>query len=872
MVSRSIAPAASTNSAVGVKAAAPRDMKLLIVAMDGTEPDYAAIKFFVETLGIPYQTAFTLRPGATVGAAPVPQPLPALTDPTGSKGLFQGIILTDGNLGYCYTPAGATQVCQSSVSQAGWDTLEGYARDFGVRLVAYYAFPEARYGLAYDHAVATTDAAPAMATFTPAAAPLFPYLNPANPVKIANAYLYYAKPAPAAGETTTPILSVGGLVAGAVHTKADGREYMVFTMDNNPYLLHSLTLNYGIINWVTKGVFLGGRKVYLTPQVDDVFLSNDEYVQGVASCTPVGFVTDPTFDPANACPTLRITGSDLKGLADWQKSWNANSQFQRFKVTHAFNGVGATDGLGALLTKDDLVNQSVNLRGSFFWINHTWDHEDLDCYNPAPNAGVRTCIAANYAQAGAEIAENAVLAKLLTLPLDKTSMVTPGITGLKNAAFLKAASDLGIRYLVSDTSHPEYVPAIPNTGIRNTFQNSLLMIPRRPTNLFYNTVTGQPGVPGSLTDEYNYFYGPQGIFRIGGAGGPAFFPTTQTYADIINRESDNLLTYMLRYEIYPQMYHQSNLYRYNGRNSMFSDVHDAALNKFARISTLPVTSLTQTDLGREIESKMAVLSAQVTGTLTPGRNIVLSGRSAATVTLTGVCFGTNCESYGGQCVSKVAVAPVAIATIPAASLTAPCAVNTGLPDPGGPIAPIPPVPPVTPAPVVPPPPVTPTSSSPYALNRTIGDQILNLETAANVTPSDIASLDEAASDMNDSLDPSLWLDKDRLLTTEGSSVFEAHGLAAVQLLKVMNDKKSQVPDAAIQTILKSLVSIDQSIVAAAIKAAQTAGVPSKDVDNANKELQAADQAAAQLKYDAAIQHYGNAWGIAMDAIDNAKNN
>lgn len=643
---------------------APRNMRLLVVALDGAEPDYGAIKFFAESIGIPYDTAFTLRRPAATGAVPERIPLPPLS--SNGVGLYQGIILTNGNMGYCYNPPGQSQVCQSSIPPEGWQALDEYTRDFGVRTVSYYTWPEPRYGLAFQR-VANTNYTPEEIKLAPSGTLVFPYVKRTAAIKMRYSYAYLASPAPGPGETTTPLLTVQGLTVGAIHKKADGREYLALTFDNNPDLFHSLVFHYGVLNWVTKGVFIGSRKVYIAPQVDDHFLPNDLYQQGVAACTPTGFVNDPTYDPAAGCPTLRITGGDLQQLADWQKTWNANPQYARFKVAHAFNGAGAVDDNGNLLN-DNLVPPTAALRNAFYWLNHTWEHQNLDCFNPVPNAGASTCVPATYAEAYSETSKNIALANALALPLDRSSMVTPQISGLKNGAFLKAAYDLGIRYLVSDTSRPEYLPAVPNTGVRNPLQPGILMIPRRPTNLFYNTTTGAAGVAGSLVDEYNHFFGPYGIFRIGNTpDGPPFFPMMQSYDNIVDRESDALVTYMLRHELYPQMYHQSNLHRWNGARSLFTDLHNAAFKKFSDISNLPVVTLQQTDIGRAIEKRMGALAAGVNGVLTPGVGVKLTGTGTAQVAVTGVCLTGSCESYGGQCQSEASVRPNVSTTMPLAT-------------------------------------------------------------------------------------------------------------------------------------------------------------------------------------------------------------
>lgn len=635
-------PASPVTTAAGAvtPGTQPRDMKLLVIGTDGTEPSFQAITSFLNYLGIPYQTLLAKT-----------QPLPPLSTP--AKGLFQGIILSTGGLSVYDT------TWHSALSDADWAALDTYTRDYRVRMVAWYAWPEKRYGLAPVGAL-STETTPQLAQFTSAAASVFPYLNTANPVKIANAYTYLAAAAADPGETVTPLLTVQGNPVAVIDTKSDGREYMALTMDSNPYLMHSLTLNYGIFNWVTKGVFVGSRKIYFTPQMDDFFLPNDLFVQGITACMPGGFTIDPTYDPADRCPTARMSSGDLDTLVSWQDSLNAQTQFKNFRIGFAFNGYGSGYGGGDYSRNDALTRNTLLRKGKFSWVSHTFDHEDLDCYNPAPNSGV--CRAATQSEALSEIRQNLSVSLQLGLTLDSTSMVTPGISGLYNKGFLTAAKQSGIKYLVGDTSRADGNPAQPNTGIRSTIEPTILVIPRRPVNVFYNTSSGLPQASGSLVAEYNYFYGPNGIFRL--ANNAPFFPVTQTLADIVNRESDNLLAYMLRYEIYPNMWHQSNFVRYSGSNMLFTDVVGATMSKFAKISNLPVISMQQSDIGKYMEDRMAFNAAQVAATLTPGLNITLTAKSAANVPLTGICQ-QNCETYGTQKLSKVPVGAGATITIPA---------------------------------------------------------------------------------------------------------------------------------------------------------------------------------------------------------------
>ncbi|MEZ5355824.1 MAG: hypothetical protein R2762_24585 [Bryobacteraceae bacterium] len=634
---------AAPTPAAATTPAKPLDMKLLVIAADGQEPALPAIREFLETVGIPYDAIVAKT-----------QPLPTLSNAT--KGFYQGIVLTSGNL--AVQDAAGNWV--SALSPASWTALDNYTRDYRVRTVAMYAFPEPRYGLTFISSVSPSETAPVWASIPAAGQAVFPYVNAANPLKVIWAFTYLSAPAPAAGETTTPVVTINGQTAGALHTKADGREYLALTFDQSPYLTHSLVLNYGLINWVTRGVFLGSRQVYMSPQNDDLFLPNSLFVDNIPGCRPV-INADLTYDPATDCPSLRITGADLDKLAAWQNAIRSDPQTRNFRVTHAFNGFGAT-AAGDSDANDSLVLRAKALRNDFFWVSHTFDHENLDCYLPVPNSGI--CRPATYNEARAEVVQNVSVATTLGIPVDRQSMVTPAISGLTNPNFMRAAADNRIRYLVGDMSRPEHVPAIANTLLRSSVDSRIYIIPRRATNVFYNATTPNAGAHGSETDEYNYLFGPNGLFRIGGPGGAPFFETNQTYAQIVDRESDALVSYMFRYELYPSMYHQANFFHYDNQHSLFTDVIEAAFAKFKKISNLPVSSLAQTTIGSTLLDRMTYLGAGVRGTYTPGVGVTLTAQSTAYVPLTGVC-STGCASYGGQNQSRVLVRAGTTVTVPA---------------------------------------------------------------------------------------------------------------------------------------------------------------------------------------------------------------
>lgn len=608
-----------------------RDLKLLVISADGTEPSLAAIRAVLDQLGTPYDVTVLTQSGGK---------LPKLND--FSKGFYQGIVLTTGNLATCQGGP-----CRLALPAEGWLALDKYAVTYGVRMLSYYTFPDPRYGISWTGG--TAFAGPAQ--FLPAAAPVFPDLKRSAPLPLEYTYMYFANLAPAAGETTTPILTLNGQTIGVLHKKADKREYLALTFDHNPNLLHSVALGFGLVNWVTKGMFIGKREAFYSPQIDDILIGSDLFDSTKTECRPSGFILDPTSDPSGACPFLRISGSDLDGTATWQDRTNSSLGYG-IKVNMAFNGFGTTSAGGAS-SNDSLVASTRRQRSKFFWINHTYDHENLDCFLPAPNSGI--CMAATYAQSRSEIDQNTTIARNLDLVFESNAMVTPNLSGLNNPSFLAAAFDRGIRHFVSDSSLGASLPF--NTGRRSPINNSIILTPRRPTNVFYNTSNPSLGMPGSLVDEYNYFYGPNGISRIGGPGGPPFFTTEQSYQQILTTESDAVIKNMLRGEVYPVMFHQTNLWQYNTTNSLFSDLSDAILQRFNALSNVPVKSLSQAATGEYALDRMSFNQSGVSATLAPGLTLTIRVNRSARIPITGLCR-LGCDQNGGQPVTHYNVNPL----------------------------------------------------------------------------------------------------------------------------------------------------------------------------------------------------------------------
>lgn len=590
------------------------DMKLLVISADGTEPVLGGIQATLKQIGIPFDTLIATRSDTPFSAR-------TLSDGQGA-GRYQGIVLTTGNLGY----QAASGQYESAFSAEQWQALWAYEAAFRVRQVTLYTYPGAvpdSYGLTPVAGVDTTTT-PVTAQLSTAGKSVFSYLNTANPVTIRNAWTYLA--VPTATANPVPLLSTPqGHAIASVYTYPDGRQNLALTADGNQNLVHTISLGYGIANWVSKGVFLGARKIYMNPQPDDILLDNDMW--------------NPALQRESG--TYRLTGSDFLRAAAWQTVFRRNHpKAADVTVEFPFNGSGAT----GIYRNDTLTPMVRLLESQFKWLSHTYTHANLDTIS---YAGAMDELNRNH-----QIAVNTLRLKSYT----RDSMIQPDVSGLNNPEYLRAAFDFGIRYIVSDTSYAAWDNPSPNAGFYSTFQPGILIIPRRATNLYYNVST-----PAEWVSEYNHFYAPGGLFPT--------WSRPLTYAEILDVESDMLLKYLLRAEADSLMFHQANMRAYDGLNSIMGDLLNAAVTKYEKLFSLPITGPSLHDSGVLMAARMKYDASGINATLrlgtgNTGNSIVLKTIKPVSAPLTGINYGSVKETYGGQTISTVSLSQNGSLTIP----------------------------------------------------------------------------------------------------------------------------------------------------------------------------------------------------------------
>ena len=173
------------------------------------------------------------------------------------------------------------------------------------------------------------------------------------------------------------------------------------------------------------------------------------------------------------------------------------------------------------------------------------------------------------------------------------------------------------------------------------------MIPRYPNNLFYNV-----GDPAAWAGEYNCMY-------------RAFWGRDLSYNEILGIESDRLLTYLLKGDANPWMFHQTNLDAYNGTRTLLTDLLDVTLTKYNALYRLPILSPPMQTIGDLMIRRAAYNASGVKATLNPDGSIKVTVTKKATIPITGVAMA-GAESYGGKMISYVTIPARGTITIPAA--------------------------------------------------------------------------------------------------------------------------------------------------------------------------------------------------------------
>ncbi len=602
-------------------------LKVLVITSGENDPGLAFIKPTLEEMGVPYTVLDVSTSPLTSDTL---SPNGCLVTNAGCIGKYNGIILTLTDLGGGLTPS-------------EWGILHQYEKDFNVRESVISGWPgiysdsNSPGGAAYlDYGVNVTSSGKFLNTQWTGAAgstSIFEYLNTANPLPITD-FSFAAMPRndnQTLRDGTVPnveslLTTPNGeaLISIVRYYLPDQptvpvREVLLSTVTNAWFLIHSQALAYEFINFATQGVFVGGRFIYMSAHVDDLFIPNDLW--------------DPNTNQTNPNNTARLNSHDISNGVFAQNNCRAAHPTvpNEFKLGFPFNGAGAVLDPEARRRRlivdvtDDLVISIFFNKRSFRFINHTFTHADMD---KAPESTVSACdyeTLPTVRSIEQQIKKNRLVWRFLGLPeyrKNKRILVTGNHSGLKdrkctdipelnpgmfdvqsddvqypqgaNPLLFKAAANLGIKFIASDSSQPNQNTEHYINQVDDGRRRDRIMLPRYPTNVFFNTID-----PQQLTDEYNYIFYERFVEN---GQDPCIVPgaicTPRDYAQILAAESETALRHMMSFKKWAHYFHQSNLVDYGNGNTLIFDWLNAVFNEYEKLFTLPIKNYPYYKLGK----------------------------------------------------------------------------------------------------------------------------------------------------------------------------------------------------------------------------------------------------------------------------------
>jgi len=577
------------------------EMRILLLGESGTEPGYETWRTSLAQAGVPFDAiALAEEPGIL-----------RIVRPDGAARCQALILAKDGLLESALDPE----------QRAAVDQLE---RDAGLRRLTAYAYPGPAHGLTHPKWAGRLDGI--TACLTERGHEVFPYLRGSLPID-PGTWGYLATPDQDECFESLLVAPDGSSLLG-IHRDAEGRERMVQTFDANGGQVQGQLLRQGILAWLTRGIHLGYQRNYLSVQVDDVLLPN-------SSWDPEQHAT-----VTDSAGTLRMTADDAARTARWSRT-------RGIRLDLACNGGGSRRYVFERgIDRDPLLDALLAERDAFGWINHTFEHRNLD---EASTEAIER-----------EIEENLEWAAEHGIEFEPEVLITGAHTGLadlaatpprgENRNLAPALSARKIRFLGCDASRP-YASAGLEPDSRPVpagapfVTGTALAIPRYPTALAHDVATAE-----------------QLLDRLRSTG----HAPDESWPQVVSREATRMLVRLLGNDPRPHFFHQSNLLPsgtddIGSRSSLVCELLDRVLSLYQALilPSMPIVQPTLAEIGVGLLRLEAWREAVARGEVVAyveggGVRIVNRTTAALELPLTGTPLG---EPYGGSRSAWISVAP-----------------------------------------------------------------------------------------------------------------------------------------------------------------------------------------------------------------------
>ncbi|MCE7008380.1 hypothetical protein LWC34_37045 [Kibdelosporangium philippinense] len=223
-----------------------------------------------------------------------------------------------------------------------------------------------------------------------------------------------------------------------------------------------------------------------------------------------------------------------------------------------------------------------------------------------------------------------------------------GLTG-SNRELLRAAKDLGVKYLHGNMSFEGHQPPCFNCSITHPLEPAVSVVPDWPVNVGYQVTT-----PPEQTYLYNSLYGPNGQFPT--------HPRDLTYPEILALEAEVGLSHVLSGSVYAHTFHQGNAHHYAPGKSLLFDWVEEIVQQYSSFyqvplkgpdwSTLANYSKARAAHANEIKAGPDVVWDRLTNIVT------INADTSGTLFVTGASLATvPSERYGTDLISQASVRP-----------------------------------------------------------------------------------------------------------------------------------------------------------------------------------------------------------------------
>lgn len=547
-------------------------LRQLIIATDEQDVGLPAWTTILDKIGTPYDVLFAraepLDSGRLVRADGV--------------GRYNAVLLTSSTLFFKED----TGRYRSAFDPAEWRMLWEYERTYAVRQAAVNGSPR---GNPEDYGLQLRDEGPTgtgqvTVCLTAAGARVFDHLAPGARLPLTCSYVYRSRLTTSPGCWAEPLLTIDSDVVGVVGRSPDGRERLTLTFTLGAAQPIEDLLGFGLVRWATRGIFLGEQRHWINVDIDDWF---------------------NTYDHGSVCDgRTRYHLSPDEALAIRQQQRQLRERFPLaagFTLNLAYNGRGAAVSASA----DPLTDALPCLRETFRWINHTFSHEPMNSMS--------------YERSRDEIKSNLDAASALGLPVPHHILKTPEYSGLgvfrhpdpgrpphdlglgrSNAEMLRAAEDLGVRYLHGNMSFHSHRPGCHNGGFYHPLRPGLFVVPDWPTSIAWGATT-----PDQEVSSYAAIYGEDAASAGHAVGRGPDHGCDQAYDDIIDSEAELALRHLMAGSAYTHTLHQANLRQYVPGRSLAFDWLNALLVKYSAYYRVPLRNPDWSALATYIEARTA---------------------------------------------------------------------------------------------------------------------------------------------------------------------------------------------------------------------------------------------------------------------------